>query len=117
MIDLLRGHPLAVDWAQSRGAQRSAITPIVWMEIAQGAQNNRELLELTRFLRQFHIEHPTIADNNWAMRQFGRFNLSHKIDMADVMIASVAVRLAVPLYTLNIRHYEPLPDVDEQRPY
>lgn len=86
-------------------------------KFAQGAQNNRELLELTRFLRQFYIEHPTIADNNWTMRQFGRFNLSHKIDMADVMIASVAVRLAVPLYTLNIRHYEPLPDVDEQRPY
>jgi len=37
--------------------------------------------------------------------------------MADAMIASVAVRLAVPLYTLNIKHYAPLPDVDEQKPY
>lgn len=84
LIDLLRGHSPAVQWAQSLSAQRGAITPIVWMEIVQGAQNSRELLELTRFLRQFRIEHPTIADNNWAMRQFGRFNLSHRIDMADV---------------------------------
>lgn len=51
------------------------------------------------------------------MLQFGRFYLSHGVEMTDVMIASVAVRLSVPLYTLNIRHYAPLPDVDEHKPY
>jgi len=51
------------------------------------------------------------------MRQFETFHLSHRIEYEDVMIASVAVRLSVPLYTLNIRHYAPLPDVDEQKPY
>lgn len=70
-----------------------------------------------RFLRRFHLEHPTPDDNNWAMLQFGRFYLSHGVEMTDVMIASVAVRLSVPLYTLNIRHYAPLPDLDEQKPY
>jgi predicted nucleic acid-binding protein len=41
----------------------------------------------------------------------------HGVQFADVMIASVAVRLNVPLYTLNIKHYSPLPDVDERKPY
>jgi predicted nucleic acid-binding protein len=63
------------------------------------------------------MEHPTPDDNHWAMLQFSRYYLSHNIEMQDIMIASVAARLAVPLYTLNIKHYAPLPGVDEQRPY
>jgi predicted nucleic acid-binding protein len=94
-----------------------AITPIVWMETIQGARDQIERAQIIRFLRQLRIEHPTSDDNNWAMLQFGQFYLSHRIKMSDVMIASVAVRLAVPLYTLNIRHYAPLPKVDEQKPY
>jgi hypothetical protein len=87
------------------------------MEVVAGAQNNMERARIIRFLRQFPIEHSTAADNNWAMRQFSRFHLSHRIEMNDIIIASVAVRLAVPLYTLNMRDFAPLPDVDEQRPY
>ena len=87
------------------------------METVEGARNNAERARIVRFLRQFYMEHPTSDDNNWAMLQFSRFYLSHKIDMQDIMIASVAVHLAVPLYTLNIKHYAPLPDVDERHPY
>jgi predicted nucleic acid-binding protein len=33
------------------------------------------------------------------------------------MIASVAARLEVPLYTLNVKHYQPLPGIRVVRPY
>jgi len=33
------------------------------------------------------------------------------------MIASVAVRLAVPLYTTNLKHFLPLPSLNTQKPY
>lgn len=33
------------------------------------------------------------------------------------MIASIAVRLHVPLYTRNVKHFAPLPNLDEQQPY
>jgi hypothetical protein len=29
----------------------------------------------------------------------------------------VAARLAVPLYTTNLKHFQPLPSVDVKRPY
>jgi predicted nucleic acid-binding protein len=35
----------------------------------------------------------------------------------DAMIASVAARLAVPLYTTNLKHFQPLPSLDAKRPY
>jgi predicted nucleic acid-binding protein len=117
VIALLRADSRAEIWYQAQGKQRLSITPIVWMETVQGARDQIERAQIMRFLRRFRLEHPTPDDNNWAMLQFGRFYLSHGVEMTDVMIASVAVRLSVPLYTLNIRHYAPLPDLDEQKPY
>jgi len=51
------------------------------------------------------------------MRQLARFHLSHGIALHDAMIASVSARLAVPLYTMNLKHFEPLPGVEAEKPY
>lgn len=117
LIDLLRAFPLALDWFAGLGRQRLSITPVVWMETVQGATNREKRSQAIRFLRQFRVEHPTEDDNRWAMRQTAGFHLSHGIQLQDAMIASVAARLAVPLYTTNLKHFQPLPSVDVKRPY
>jgi len=45
------------------------------------------------------------------------FHLRHNIQLQDALIASVAVRLAVPLHTANLKHFQPLPAVDAKKPY
>lgn len=117
LIDLLRAFPPATDWFAGLGRYRMAITPVVWMETVQGAVNREKRAQAIRFLRQFRIEHPTEDDNRWAMRQTASYHLSHGIQLQDAMIASVAVRLAVPLYTTNLKHFQPLPSVDAKKPY
>lgn len=117
LIDLLRAFPPATDWFSGLGRQRVAITPVVWMETIQGATNREKRSQAIRFLRQFGIAHPTEDDNRWAMRQTATFHLSHGIQLQDAMIASVAARLAVPLYTTNLKHFLPLPAVNAQKPY
>jgi predicted nucleic acid-binding protein len=117
LIDLLRAFPPATDWFSGLGRQRVAITPVVWMETIQGASNREKRSQAMRFLRQFAIEHPTEDDNRWAMRQLAAFNLSHGVQLQDAMIASVAARLGVPLYTTNLKHFLPLPSVNAKKPY
>ncbi len=117
LVDLLRGFQPAKDWFESLGQQRLAITPVGWMETVQGATNKVKRGQAIRFLRQFRIEHPTEDDDRWAMRQLAVFHLSHNIHLQDVMIASVVARLAVPLYTINLKHFQPLPAVDVEKPY
>jgi predicted nucleic acid-binding protein len=117
LIDLLRAFQPATSWFAGLGRQRLAITPVVWMEIVQGATDRVKRAQAIRFLRQFRIEHPTEDDNRWAMRQMAVFHLSHGVHLQDAMIASVAVRLAVPLYTANLKHFQPLPSVDANKPY
>jgi len=87
------------------------------METIQGAINREKRDQAIRFLRQFRVEHPTDDDNRWAMRQTARFYLSHSIHLQGAMIASVAARLAVPLYTTNLKHFQPLPAVAAKKPY
>jgi predicted nucleic acid-binding protein len=82
-----------------------------------GRRHREKRAQAIRFLRQFRVEHPTEDDNRWAMRQTARFHLSHGIQLQDAMIASVAARLAVPLYTTNLKHFQALPSVDAQKPY
>jgi len=117
LVDLLRGFQPAKDWFLGLGALRVAITPVVWMEIVQGATNKVKRAEAIRLLRQFRIEHSTEDDNRWAMRQLAQLHLSHGIHLQDTMIASIAARLAVPLYTTNLKHFQPFPGVDERKPY
>ena len=33
------------------------------------------------------------------------------------ILIDLAVRLAVPLYTTNLKHFQPLPSVDAKKPY
>jgi len=117
LIDLLRAFPPATEWFAGLGRQRVGITPVVWMETMQGAADGVRRAQAIRFLRQFRMEHPTEDDNRWAMLQTARFHLSHGIQFQDTMIASVAVRLAVPLYNTNLKHFQPLPTVDAKKPY
>lgn len=117
LIDLLRAFPPATSWFAGLGRQRLAITPVVWMETIQGATDQIKRAQAIRFLRQFRIEHPTEDDNRWAMRQTASFHLSHGVHLQDAMIASVAARLAVPLYTANLKHFQPLPSVNASKPY
>jgi predicted nucleic acid-binding protein len=117
LIDLLRGFQPAKEWFAGLGRLRVAITPVVWMETVQGAIDGARRAQALRLLRQFHIEHPTEDDNRWAMRQTARFHLSHGVQLQDAMIASVAVRFAVPLFTTNLKHFLPLPSLDSRKPY
>ncbi len=107
LIDLLRGFQPAREWFEGQGRHRIAITPVVWMETVQGARDGARRAQAIRLLRQFHVEHPTEADNRWAMRQTARFQPQVKVDSdqnefsvrkgAGTVAAMKDVRLVVTL--------------------
>jgi predicted nucleic acid-binding protein len=77
LVDLLRGFQPARTGLPFWERQQAAITPVVWMETVAGATNQVKRAQTIRFLRQFRLEHPTEADNRWAMRQLARFHPLH----------------------------------------
>jgi predicted nucleic acid-binding protein len=78
------------------------------MEVMVGVPNKRVQAETLDLLNGFETLYLTSEDQQWAMKQIERLRFSHSIGMNDCMIASVAHRLQVPLYTHNLKDMQPL---------
>ena len=93
------------------------ITPPVWMEVIEGEGNKIRQQRAVKFLRQFELIYLTPEDQEWAMEQHLQFYLAYGVGFEDCLIAAPAYRLQLPLYTRNLKHFEPLLGPLAQQPY
>jgi predicted nucleic acid-binding protein len=115
LVDLLRSYEPSRDWLA--GQPRLGIVPIVWLEIIQGAENLRAQKRAVELLRHFERVDLEPADFDWAIGQALRLRLSHSVDVMDCVIAAAARRLDLPLYTRNLKHFEPMLGSLARKPY
>lgn len=115
MVDLLRQYSPATVWLQQQ--RDLGTTPLVWLEIVEGASNKAEQTRGLQLLRRFQLMYLTPIDFDWAIQQAVQFKLSHNTGMIDCLIASVSQRLQTPLFTANLKHFGPLIGHLAQKPY
>lgn len=115
VIDLLRGYPLAQVWFVSQNDL--AVARVVWLEVIEGAPNQRAQRAAIQLLKRFRSIELESADVIWAAEKLSKFNLSHNVDAFDCLIAAVSYRLQLPLMTRNLKHFAPLLGSLAQRPY
>ena len=68
-------------------------------------------------LSEFDIVYLGVRDMEWAMQQLERFQFSHHIGKDDCLIAALAYRLQVPLYTHNLKDMTPMIGSLAVKPY
>ena len=107
IVHLYRRYAPALTWYGSQ-SQRLGITPITWMEVIDGAGSKAKQIASKTILSQFEITHLTAADQDWAIQQMEQYRLSHGVGTNDCLIAAVAYRLQVPLYTHNLKDMTPI---------
>jgi hypothetical protein len=115
LVDILRAYPAATTWLS--GQDHLGVSPVVWLEIIEGAENARNQARAVELLRLFERIEMLAVDFDWAIQQALRFRLSHKVDMMDCLIAASAQRLGVPLFTRNLKHFQPMIGNLAQKPY
>ena len=115
VIHLLRRYSPALSWLSTQ--QTYGISSITWMEVMQGTTNKSNQAQAKHILGQFEHVYPIVHDQQWAMDQLERFQFSHHIGMNDCLIASIAYRLNVPLYTHNLKHMKPMIGRLSVKPY
>ena len=103
LVHLYRNDPAALVWAATL-QQRLSMASISWLEIMVGAAGKVGQARSKTIFRQFELVYLTEADQKWAMQQMEQLRLSHGVSINDCLIASVAQRLQVPLYTHNLKH-------------
>lgn len=106
LIDLHRNNPAAKAWFAQY--QDIAITVITWLEVMEGSRGKAGQAHDLQIIAQFSFEYLTHADQQWAMSQVLKYRLSHGVSFKDCLIASVAYRVQVPLYTMNVKDFLPL---------
>lgn len=107
VVHLYRHYAPALAWYGSL-SQPLGITSITWLEMMSGAGSKAKQAACKTLLSQFDLFHLISGDQDWAMQQLERFQFSHHIGKDDCLIASVAYRLQLPLYTHNLKDMTPL---------
>ena len=74
----------------------------------EGARGKSGQERCQQIIAQFGLEYLSADDQHWAMAQLLKYRLSHGVSYADCLIASVAHRLQVPIYTRNATDFMPL---------
>jgi predicted nucleic acid-binding protein len=116
ILHYFRKRAAAREWVDSQATQL-AITSITWMEVMEGTSSKANQTESKRILGKFTLIYLTSGDQQWAMNHLERFQFSHHIGMDDCLIASVAYRLQIPLYTHNLKDMVPMIGDLAQKPY
>ena len=117
LISIYNGRPQAVSWLQINSKLTLGITPVAWMEVLRGGQNKVAQQRLTQYLAHYPVIDLTNTDQNWAMRQYQTYKLSHGVGILDCLIAAPCYRLQIPLYTRNLKHMTPLLGALAVQPY
>ena len=118
LIDYLRGHADAVDFiATLSGSSTVRSHLLVAAELIAGVRDKRELKIVDELLSEMDIFLPTEADAEKALHWFRAFRLSHGVDWPDCQIAATALRLGLPVVTMNTKHFAAFPGLQVSRPY
>jgi len=117
LVEILRGRREAAAWLSDLGNQVVGIPVLVRMEVLQGARDRGDQQTLIKLLQPYAVAHLQAGDSERALTWFESFHLSHNVGVMDCLIAAVAVRLSRPLYTFNLKHYNPISDLTVSVPY
>ena len=115
VVDILREYKPAKAWLKTQG--QLGATRAVWIEVLEGAPNKLKQQEAVKLLKRFDLVELATEDIIWATQALMKYGLSHKVDGYDCMIAAVSVRLQLPLFNRNIKHFAPLIGALSVKPY
>jgi len=115
VLHIFRKYPPALAWFRS--SQTYAIVSTTWMEVMVGVGSKRAMQETLHLLSNFELLYLTNDDQKWAQNQIQQLRFSHHVTTNDCLIASVAYRLQIPLYTHNLKDMTPMLDKLAIKPY
>jgi predicted nucleic acid-binding protein len=118
LIDYRRGYGAAREFtAPIVAAGRAAIHPVVSFELFDGLTRQAEIGETVLIITTLRRLPVRDGDFTVALELFNQYRLRSGIEWPDCMLAATALRLAIPIATLNSRHFSVIPRLKVIRPY
>lgn len=118
LIDHLRGHPDATAYLAPLVLSGAAVIhPAVLAEVLSGARDARHLRMLDIALSDLRILRVRGDDLVRTVDLVRSYRLSAGIGWPDCLIAATALRLSLPVTTLNDKHFKAIRGLRVIRPY
>jgi len=111
LIDYYRGQETIREQLHQIGFSELGISVITPMELYYGARNKQELLRLKHSLTSLHIFYLTTSISQRALHLIELFAKSHTLQIPDALIAATAIDHDLPLFTLNTKDFQFIPDI------
>jgi tRNA(fMet)-specific endonuclease VapC len=86
-------------------------------ELLSGTRDAKEQRRLLKMLKDFRLYHPNEQDSEDALKFLARFHLSNNLGFGDCLIGTTALRISLPVATLNVRDFRLFPGLKVIRPY
>jgi hypothetical protein len=104
IIDYLKGIEEAKECLGSTPQNERCLTSITFMELLWGARNKKEIVEIKEFvyLNFKEVVHIDEISSRKAVELIERYAKSHGLEIADALIAAIAMTKTAIVHTGNI---------------
>lgn len=117
-IDYLKGRePAAAAVVAARSRGHVAMHAVVAAELIAGVLDRSELRRTMAMISTCQLLIPDDSDIRRALQLLERHTLSDGLDWNDCLIAATALRLRMPVATLNEKHFRVFRGLKTLRPY
>lgn len=118
LIDYFRGLPNAKSYIAGIPLAQRATTDVTLLELFQGAQNKRELMNIGRFITANFTQILPISTSasRIAVGLVKQYTLAKGLALPDALIAALVLSVGGKLITGNERHFEFIQRLDVEAP-
>lgn len=107
LVDVLRGRRTF----SILSTQKGMISPIVYMELIQGAHDKTEASKIQKLLKLYPVIHFNQDISELSISLMNMYAKSHGLKIPDAIIAATSLHLNYPLITLNQRDFRFIEDL------
>ena len=105
LIEFYKNNPQIAAELRQIGYAEIAISVVTQAELYFGALNKKELDEIRRHLSLISLLPVSEGISSQFILLMETYSLSHKLSIPDALIAATAIEYGLPLYTLNVRDF------------
>ena len=111
LIELYRGNPTISQQVQNIKSNVFYISSITEAEFIIGAKNKADLAKINNQLSKYTVVPINEDITDIFINLFRKFTLSHRPGIPDILIAATAIYYHLPLYTLNKKDFQFIPNI------
>jgi len=111
IIEIFKNNSFIIQKCSELGFENLLISDVTVGEFYAGTLNKREFPKIKKHIERFPVLHINEEISKTMAKLMETFCLSHHPYMGDMLIAATALYYDIPVYTLNVKDFKHIPNL------